>query len=403
LLRRRVLVTGMGAVSAAGVGAAPLWQAARDGHSAVRPVQLHRDALNRVKIAAQALDFDPAAHLDAALIPSLDKFSQFALVAATEAVTQAGLTEAGPLGPRTAVIIGTGMGGATTIDDQHYRVYAMGQRPETLAIPRTMCNAAASQISTRHGATGPVFAVSSACSSATQSIGLGAMMIRAGLVDRALVGGSEAMITPSIFWAWEMLRVLSPDKCRPFSKRRNGMVLGEGAAVLLLEAADIASGPALAEIAGYGTTSDAKDLVRPDATGAAASMRAALEDAGLGPEGVDYINAHGTGTVANDITESEALRRVFGDTLARIAVSSSKPVHGHALGAAGALEMVVTIMALREGVAPPTLNCEEPDPACGIDPVSEGARAMTIRAAMSNSFAFGGINASLVVTPAPGQ
>jgi len=386
----------MGAISAVGLGAASLWTAVRDGQSAVRPVQLHREGTNRVKIAAQVPDFDPAAHFEPAGIAAMDKFAQFALVAATEAVAQAGVST--PMGPRTAVIIGTGLGGATTIDDQHYRYYGLKQRPETLAIPRTMSNAAASHISTKFGATGPVFAISSACSSATQAIGLGAMLVRSGVVDRALVGGSEAMITPSIFAAWEMLRVMTPDKCRPFSKRRNGMVLGEGAALLVLEAEGTASGPALAEIAGYGTTSDAKDLVRPDPTGAAASMAAALADAGIGPEGVDYINAHGTGTVANDITESEAVRRVFGD--AKIAVSSSKPVHGHALGAAGALEMVVTIMALREGIVPPTLNCEEPDPACAIDMVPEGKRAMAIRAAMSNSFAFGGINASLIVTPA---
>jgi len=398
LQRRRVLVTGLGAVSAAGLGAGPLWRAVRDGQTAVRPVKFQRESTNRVKIAAQVPDFDAGAHFDASTIASCDRFTLFAALAAKEAVAQAGLSD--QLGPRTAVIIGTGLGGAMTIDDQHYRYYSLGQRPETLAIPRTMSNAAASHVSMKYGAMGPVFAVSSACSSATQSIGIGAMLVRSGVVDRALVGGAETMITPSIFAAWEMLRVMTPDKCRPFSKKRNGMVLGEGAAVLVLEAEGTNTTPALAEIVGYGTTSDAKDLVRPDATGAAASMQAALDDARLGPDGIDYINAHGTGTVANDVTESEALRRVFGERLAGIPVSSSKPVHGHALGAAGALEMVVTIMALREGIVPPTLNCEEPDLSFGVDMVPEGKRAAVIRAAMSNSFAFGGINASLIVTPA---
>ena len=397
----------MGCVSAPGIGVAALWDAARLGRSAVGPVEFTRPSSNRVTIAAQVRDFIPANHMDPAILPSADRFSQFALAAAREAFSQAGLLRDGeerpePMGPRTAVIIGTGLGGSTTLDDQHYRFYAEGKRAEPMSIPRGMSNAAASLISAYYGATGPVFAVCSACSSASQAIGLGAMLIRAGAVDRAIVGGSEAMITPSFFNAWEALRVLSPDACRPFSRRRNGMVLGEGAGIFILETPDqaIARGAAgLAEIAGYGTTGDASDIVRPNAVGAEAAMHAALADAGLAPEDIDYVNAHGTGTIANDITEVAALTRVFGTRLTRIPVSSTKPVHGHALGAAGALELVIAVMAMREGIAPPTINCDEPDPACAIDMVPEGPRLVKMRAVMSNSFAFGGINAVLIVTP----
>ena len=398
----------MGSVSAPGVGGDALWRAARDGKTAVGPVAFTRPSNNRVKIAAQARDFDPAAHPLATALAGMDRFAQVAMVAAVEALIQAKLLsdpaqKPDRLGPRAAVIIGTGLGGATTIDDQHYRFYVEQKRTDPMAIPRGMTNAAASLISAHCGATGPVFAVSSACSSATQSIGLGALLIRAGIVDRAIVGGSEALITPSFFAGWEALRVMSPDACRPFSRKRNGMVLGEGAGVFVLETADLARArgvPALAELAGYGTTGDAFDIVRPDSVGAEAAMRAALADAGLTPDDIDYVNAHGTGTVANDATEAAALGRVFGARLPQVAVSSTKPVHGHALGAAGALELLITIMALREQIAPPTIHCEDPDPACPIDTVADGPRPMRIRAAMTNSFAFGGINAVLIVAPA---
>ena len=408
MARGRAWITGMGAVSAPGIGVDALWQAARLGHTAVGPVEFSRPTNNRVKIAAQVRDFDAAAHIDPAVLPNADRFSQFALAAAAQALTQAGLFTGGtgrpnPLGPRTAVIIGTGLGGATTLDDQHHRFYTTQKRVDPMSIPRGMSNAAASLVSAFSGATGPVFAVSSACSSASQAIGLGAMLVRGGIVDRAIVGGSEAMISPSFFHAWEALRVLTPDACRPFSRRRNGMVLGEGAGIFIVETPELAKArgaAALAEIVGYGTTGDANDIVRPDSIGAEAAIRAALADAGMAPDGIDYINAHGTGTVANDNTEVAALARVFGPALARVPVSSTKPVHGHALGAAGALELIITVMALREGTAPPTINCDEPDPNCPIDMVPDGARTLPIRAAMSNSFAFGGINAVLIIAPA---
>jgi nodulation protein E len=269
-----------------------------------------------------------------------------------------------------------------------------------MTIPRVMPNAAASQVCMRYGCKGPSFAISSACSSGSQSIGVGFQMVRCGVVDRAVVGGSEALLTPAVFRAWEALRVLTPDACRPFSKGRNGMVLGEGAAVLIIEELETArarNATIIAEIAGYGSTSDANDIVRPDRDGPVRSMRLALADAGLAPEDVGYINAHGTGTILNDIVETAAVRDVFGACADRLAVTSTKPIHGHTLGAAGAIELVVTIKALAEGVVPPTVNWIEADPKCDLDVVPNEARRKDIGVALSNSFAFGGINASLVV------
>ncbi len=397
---RRIVVTGMGAVSAAGIGAPALWQAARDGRSCVGEAHFVRPYRGRIRIAAQVQDFDPAEHLTKGELPFCDPVTQYLLAAAGEAAAQAGLALAKPMGPRTATIIGTGIGGMHTLENGLHLILVEQGRPDPLTVPRLIPSAAPSQVSIRFGSTGPCFAVASACASATQAIGIGAHLIRSGLVDRAIVGGTEDCITNGAMLAWEALRVLTPDACRPFSKGRNGMVLGAGAAVFILEEAEFSrarGAEALVEIAGYGTSTDAKDPVRPDAQGAAACMRNALADAGVEGEAIDYVNAHGTGTTANDATEAEALRLVFGDRLSNLPVSSTKPIHGHALGAAGALELVVTIGAVRENVAPPTINWREADVKCPVDAVPNEARPMPIRTALTNSFAFGGINASLVV------
>ena len=397
---RRIVVTGMGAVSAAGIGAPALWQAARDGRSCVGEARFPRPYRGRIRIAAQVQDFDPASYLTATELPFCDPVTQYLLVAADEAIAQAGLAAARPLGPRTATIVGSGIGGMHTLENAFYVTLVEQGRLEPLTVPRLIPSAAPSQASIRYGSTGPCFAVASACSSAAQAIGIGLHLIRSGLVDRAIVGGTEDCITNSTMLAWEALRVLTPDACRPFSKGRNGMVIGAGAAVFILEEAEFSrarGAEALAEIAGYGTSADAKDPVRPDAHGAAASMRYALADAAVDAEAIDYVNSHGTGTTANDATESEALRLVFGNRLSTLPVSSTKPIHGHALGAAGALELVVTIGAIRENVAPPTINWREADAKCPVDAVPNKARPMPIRTALTNSFAFGGINASLVV------
>ncbi len=397
---RRIVVTGMGAVSAAGIGAPALWQAARDGRSCVGEARFPRPYRGRIKIAAQVQDFDPASYLTAIELPFCDPVTQYLLVAADEAAAQAGLASAKPMGPRTATIIGTGVGGMPTLENAFYVTLVEQGRLEPWTVPRLIPSAAPSQASIRYGSTGPCFAVASACSSATQAIGMGAHFIRSGLVDRAIVGGTEDCITNSTMLAWEALRVLTPDACRPFSKGRNGMVIGAGAAVFILEEAELArarGAEALAEIAGYGTSTDAKDPVRPDAQGAAACMHNALADAAVEGEAIDYVNAHGTGTTANDATEAEALRLVFGNRLSDLPISSTKPIHGHGLGASGALELVVTIGAVRENIAPPTINWREADVKCPVDAVPNEARPMPIRTALTNSFAFGGINASLVV------
>jgi nodulation protein E len=399
-LGRRVVITGMGAVSAAGVGAKALWQAARDGRSCIREARFPRPHRGRIKIAAQVDGFDPAAHLDAKLIPFLDSVTQYLLTAADEAVAQSGIGRDDLAGPRTAAIIGTGIAGMTTIEDGHFQIFEENKRPELLTIPKLIPSSCPSNVSMRFRTTGPCLAVGSACSSATQAIGLGLQMIRFGLADRAIVGGTENCITSGTMLAWEALRVLSPDFCRPFSKNRNGMVIGAGAGVFILEAEELAQARGampLAELAGYGTSSDAKDHVRPDAVGAAASMRYALQDADIPADAIDYINAHGTGTVVNDLTESEAIGMIFGKKAPVLPVSSTKPIHGHGLGAGGALELAVTISAVREGVAPPTINWAMQDEKCQIDPVANEARPVPITYAMSNSFAFGGINAVLIV------
>lgn len=393
----------MGAVSGAGIGVEKLWAAARDGKSAVAPIDLERPGQNTVKIAAQVKNFDPTSYIEENLIPLCDRFSQFAIVAAGEAAAQAKLSREQKLGERAAVIIGTGVGGFTTIDDMMFIYNVTKTRMNPMSIPRVMSNAAASHVSMRYGCAGPTFAVSSACSSANQAIGIGASLIRAGAVDYAIVGGSEASIAASYIRAWELLRVLTPDFCRPFSAKRNGMTIGEGAGILILENAETAAarGAApLAEIAGYGTTSDAKDLVRPDPEGAAAAMRSAIANSGLSPDAIDYVNAHGTGTVMNDIVETEALRTIFGSRLQELPVSSTKPIHGHAIGASAALELIITLKAMHEGIVPPTINWLGADAKCALDPVPNKARNVSIRAAMSNSFAFGGINAAIIATAA---
>jgi nodulation protein E len=400
MTQRRVVVTGMGAVSAAGVGAKALWQAARDGRSCLSEVMFPRPSRGRIKIAAPVRDFDPAAFIEPEVMPLTEPVIHYLIVAADEAVRDAGLSRETLKGPRTATIIGTGIAGLTTIEESHHSVLVKGDRPDPLTILKLIPSSCPAMISMRYGSTGPCFAIGSACSSATQAIGIGAHMIRAGVIDRAIVGGTEDCLTIGGMLAWETLRVLTPTLCRPFSKDRNGMVLGAGSGAFILEAEDVAVARGArieAELAGYGTSSDAKDPVRPDAEGAAASMRNALADARVETDEIDYINAHGTGTTVNDITESEALRLVFGNRAPHVPISSTKPIHGHALGAGGALELVVTLGALREGVAPPTINWRVADEKCPVDAVPNEARPLPIRTAMSNSFAFGGINAVLVV------
>jgi nodulation protein E len=269
-----------------------------------------------------------------------------------------------------------------------------------LTIPKLMVNAPASNVSMHCGLRGPTFAVASACASATHAIGLAFHMLRAGAIDCAVTGGAEACITFGTLRGWEAMRVMAPDLCRPFSKDRAGMILGEGAAILVLEPLDKAKARGadiLGEIAGFGMSADAADLTAPDQGGMVRAIEATLGDAKIAPQDIQYVNAHGTGTVANDETETKALHQVFGAHAGKLAVSSTKSMVGHALGAAGGLEMVAMLLAMREGVVPPTINYLGPDPACDLDYVPNEARALAVSAALSNSFAFGGLNAVLAV------
>lgn len=402
----RVVITGMGAVTPLGHTAEASWAAMREGRGAIGPItSLPREDL-RFGIAAEVQGFDPLAHFDEKKLILLDRVSQFALVAAREAIAQSGIDfSADDLGENTAVIIGTGVGGEQTHDASSRRLYAENNpRTHPLTIVRLMANAPACQISIEHKLTGPAFAVSSACASANHALAQAFQMVRSGVADAAIAGGTEACITLGVVRAWEAMRVMADDTCRPFCKQRRGMVLGEGAGVFVLETLEHAQrrgATILAEFAGAGMSADAGDIVFPSEAGAAKAISRALADGGLGIDDIDYINAHGTGTPGNDPTESKAIRRVFGTHADKLAVSSTKSMHAHALGAAGAIELVAAIGALRDGVVPPTMNFVDPDPECDLDYVPNVARELSVRAALSNSFAFGGLNAVLAMRRAP--
>ena len=370
---QRVVITGMGCVSALGSTAVDTWQGMREGRAGIRPLAGLSGHDIRTPIAAQVQGYDPAAHFDDKRLVLLDPVSQYALVAAREALAQSGLDFDEALAERTAVVVGTGIGGATTQDQMARRLYGEGNpRVHPMAIVRVMPNAPASQISLEFGLRGPVFAVASACASANHALAQALMLIRSGVADVALAGGSEACITVGTVKAWEAMRVLADDTCRPFSRHRRGLVLGEGAGIFVLETLERAQARGatiLAEFAGAGMSADAADIVMPDAGGAARAMRAALAQGGLRPDEVGYVNAHGTGTQANDPTETRAIRAVFGAHADALAVSSTKSMHGHALGAGGAIELVAVIGALREGIVPPTINYLEADPGCDLDVV----------------------------------
>lgn len=402
----RVVVTGTGAVSALGLGADALWRGMCEGRSGIAALATpDPQATLKMRLAASVPGFAPqAAQLGGIAPGQLDRMTQMALVAAYEAVAQSGLDVDSAGAARGAVVIGTGVGAELSRDEQSRRLYReQAERLHPLTIVRSMNNAPVSQISIAFGLRGPAFAVSSACASANHALAQAALLIRHGLADVAIAGGSEACLSLPLIRAWEAMRVVSDDTCRPFCAQRSGLVLGEGAGIFVLESAAHAAArgaTVLAELAGFGMSADAHDIVAPSADGAAAAMRLALQDAGLQPQQIDYVNAHGTGTLANDRCETQAIRQVFGGHADALAVSSTKAVHGHALGAAGALELVAAIGALREQRVPPTANFLDPDPECDLDYVPNQARAQQVRAVLSNSFAFGGLNAVLALRAA---
>jgi nodulation protein E len=400
----RVVITGIGVVSPAGCSLEEFWPALVEGRSAIGPFSITRSDRLSTRIAAQVSRFDPASYFEPRQQGVMDRFSQFAVAAARAAVRDAGLQITDRLALEALTVIGNASAGQTTLDDAYFRLYAENSpRLHPLTIPRLMTSAAASQISMDLGLKGPTFCVGTACAAGSHAIGLAFHMLRSGQARVAVTGGAEACLTAGTIKAWEALRVLSEDTCRPFSRTRSGLVLGEGAAILVLEerAHAIARGARVyAEMIGFGMSADAGDITAPDPDGAARAMRTALNDARRNADDVDYVNAHGTGTMQNDRSETTALRAVFGRDVGRIAVSSSKAVLGHGLGAAGALEMAVTALAVHRQTIPPTANFEEVDPECDLDVVPNVARQAAVNVAMSNSFAFGGLNAVLLAARA---
>jgi len=400
----RVVVTGLGVMSPAGCTLEDFWPALVEGRSAIGHFAVARSERLKTRIAAQVSQFQPETFFAAKQLGLMDRFSQFAVAAARAAVRDSGLEISEDLALETVTVIGSSSGGQTTFDDSYFRLYSENStRLHPLTIPRLMTNAAASQVSMDLGLKGPTFCVATACAAGTHAIGLAFHMLRCGQASVALAGGAEACLTTGTIKAWEALRVLSEDNCRPFSRTRSGLVLGEGAAVLVLEERShaLARGARVyAELLGFGMSADAGDIMTPDPDGAVRAIRAALKDAGKNPEDVDYVNAHGTGTTQNDRSETTALRTVFGLHAARLAVSSSKAVLGHGLGAAGALEMAVTALAIHNQTIPPTANFEEADPECDLDIVPNVARQAKVNVAISNSFAFGGLNAVLLAARA---
>ena len=396
---RRVAVTGIGIVSALGTGYKAHAEGLKEGRLGIGPITRFDPERLMVKIAGEARQFEGEDYFTRNEIALLDRISQMALIAAREAVGQSGLEFRNALGPRTATIIGTAMGGLHTQDENYYVVYhEMKNRVHPFIIPRLMANAPVSQISMAHGLQGPAFSVSTACSSSNHAIGQAFHLVRGGTCDAAVTGGTESVLCFGGMKAWEGLRVMSKEACRPFSRTRNGMVLGEGAAILVLEELEHARGRGadiLGEIVGFGMTADAGDIVQPALEGASGAIRMALEDGGVAPDEIGYINAHGTATAMNDRIEAAAIKSVLGAHAENVLVSSTKSMHGHAIGAAGAIEAVATLMALKEGVVPPTIGFEEPDPEIGLDVVPNEAREVSVHAALSNSFAFGGLNAVL--------
>ena len=396
---RRVAVTGIGVVSPIGNTAGEFWDSLAAGRSGIGPITKVDTAEMRFKNAAEVKGFDAAEHFDERAMMMLDPFAHFGITAAREAVKDSGIAFGDELKDRAGVVTGSCLGGKETEDAFFYDLYANKKnRVPPIAIPRSMSNSVASHVSMEFGLTGATFTTSTACSSANHAIGQAFWLIRQGTLDAAVAGGSEAPICYGNLKAWEAMRVVAPGTCRPFSKDRGGMILGEGGAMFVLEemeAAKARGSKIYAEIAGFGMSADAHHLTMPLAKGASKAMRAALSDAQMNPEDVGYINAHGTATQANDPMEAEAIRMVFGEAADNILVSSTKSMHGHTLGAAGAIEAAATVLGIHNDLLPPTANFTELDPQCPVNVIANDAAERRVDAAISNSFAFGGLNAVL--------
>lgn len=394
------MITGLGAISGSGLNLTSFWDALKEGRSAIKPLDLSIDEV-KMTLGATVPDFDSGNFFSDSDLTILDRYSQLAVIAAREAVNDSGLVCGGRILTDAAAIIGSGCGGKHTDEATYDQLYKKNRpRAHPLTIPKGMPSAAASMVSLHLGIKGPAFGLASACASGSHAIIQGMTMIQSGMIDVALVGASDAPFTYGLLKSWDALRVASDDTCRPFCQDRSGIVLGEGAGMLVLESEDHArerGAKIYAELAGCGMTSDAGHVTRPDILGITEAMEKALHHANLYPDDIDYINAHGTGTLINDATETEAINRVFGYYAKELAVSSTKSIHGHALGASSALELVATALAIHHKIIPPTANFTEADELCDLDYVPNKSRQKEIRAAMSNSFAFGGLNAVIIL------
>ena len=397
----RVAVTGLGLVCALGNTVPECWGRLAAGQSAILPLSDQGSPPYKFTNGAEVRDFNPAEHFSERDLILLERFAQLATVAARQAVAQSGLRFEGELADRSAVVTGTSVGGQFSEEEGYKRLYRENNpRVAPLTIPRTMANAGASRIALEFGIHGPGYTVTTACSSSNHALGQAFWMVRGGQVTAAIAGGSEAVFAEGLLRAWEAMRVVSPDVCRPFSADRKGLSLGEGAGMMILENwehAEARGAGILGEIIGFGMSSDAHHITQPSIEGPAKSMAWAIRDAGIPPEQVNYINAHGTGTLTNDVMETQAIRAVFGRAADKLLVSSTKSMHGHTLGAAGAIEAIATLLAMKNSLVPPTANFTTRDPACDLDVVPNQAREAEIRIAVSNTFAFGGLNATLVL------
>jgi len=409
-MARRVVVTGLGLITSLGQKVPTFWQRLLAGESGISRVERFDVSAFPVQIAGEVRDFDPEAHLDKREARHLDRFAQMAVAAAIQAVNDAGLDLKNLADPfRAGAIVGSGIGGLAEFEEQHSRLLEKGPtRVSPFMVPKLMINAAAGQISILYGIRGPNSGVANACASANNAIGQAFWIIKDGEADIMVTGGSEAALTPLGLAGFCAARSLStrndePARAsRPFDRSRDGFVLSEGAGIIVLEEYEHAKrrgARAYAEVIGFGMSGDGLHIVQPDpeGRGAAGAMRAMLEDAQAAPDSVDYVNAHGTATPLGDVAETKALKTVFGDHARRLAISSTKSSVGHLLGASGGVEFVATALAIRDQVAPPTINLEESDPECDLDYVPLTPRPMTIRRAASNSFGFGGHNASLLL------
>ena len=398
---KRVVITGAGTINALGHSVADTMTALAEGRCGIGPLVFRDVERLSIQIGAQVRGFEADGRYNRQQMSLYDRFTQFTLAAAAEAITQSGIMFSGELAAKSGVVLGTAGGGVSTWDDNYRSVYEEGKnRVHPLVVPKLMNNAAASHVSMEYNLKGPSFTVSTACASSNHAMAQAFQMVRTGLAHAMVTGGSESMLCFGGVKAWEGLRVMSKDACRPFSANRNGMVQGEGAGIFVFEEYEHARGRGaeiLCEVAGFAMSSDATDIVMPSKNGAARAIAGALSDAQLNPEDVGYINAHGTGTAANDKTECAAVADVFGQHADKLMISSTKSMHGHLIGGTGAVELLACIMALRDGVIAPTIGYEEADPECALDVVPNEARYAKVNVVLSNAFAFGGMNAVLAL------